>query len=474
MAAELLNGRVGDWTLVEYRDTAGKSSLVFKATRGDETAALKIFDPELIERFGEKVQAERIQRELSLRGKHHPHLVRILDGGCCAKRGLWFVAMGYVDAPNLATVLQDVPRERIWPIIEQVASAARFLETLGLAHRDIKPDNIAVGLDFQHSVLLDLGVIRPFGVAGLTDEDQRVFVGTLQYSPPEFLFRLEKDSLEGWRGVTFYQLGAVLHDLIMRRRLFSELCEPFARLVEAVKHEIPRIDPGGCSPDLVVLTRNCLQKDPELRLRFVRWEDFDVRERRPTHAADAKERIRKRRGYAHVGGVTGADTETEQKDRMQRRSINAIRTRLQEVIREICISSDLFPPMEIHDIHDGRPDWARFRVGFCLSVEHGLFEPLAVWFEVRLLDAEAEAVSLGCLAALGSRLEAVDVSGQVRAMIFEGAFAEDFVRPLLADILFPLLDNVQQVVRAERSGKGSSACLWLKVRTSGEEEPSND
>ena len=179
---ELLHKNVGGWTLDQCTGS-GKSALVFRAIRDNEVGALKIFDPELVERFGEDAQRQRIERELSLRGKYHPNLVEILGGGFCAEFGFWFVVMRFVDAPNLATVLQDVPRDRIWPIIWQVAQAARFLEDLKLAHRDIKPDNIAIESDFGKAVLLDLGVVRPFGIDSLTDAEQPLFVGTLQYGP---------------------------------------------------------------------------------------------------------------------------------------------------------------------------------------------------------------------------------------------------------------------------------------------------
>jgi hypothetical protein len=77
-------------------------------------------------------------------------------------------------------------------------------------------------------VLLDFGVLKPIGEVGLTDVDgQRVFVGTLQYSSPEFLLRDEEDDAAGWRALSIYQVGAVLHDLIMRRSIFEEFVNPY-------------------------------------------------------------------------------------------------------------------------------------------------------------------------------------------------------------------------------------------------------
>ncbi len=120
----------------------GGSALVLRARRGPVAAALRVFDPDLIERFGENVQLERIDRELTLKGKEHPNLVRILDGGRCPRTGFLYVLMELLPGDNLANVLRLVPRDRIWPLLSQIAAAARFLEDLGLVHRDRKPSNI--------------------------------------------------------------------------------------------------------------------------------------------------------------------------------------------------------------------------------------------------------------------------------------------------------------------------------------------
>jgi hypothetical protein len=55
----------------------GKSAIVFKSTDGTKPSILKVFDRELVERFGEEAQAERVRRELTLVGKTHPNLVKI-------------------------------------------------------------------------------------------------------------------------------------------------------------------------------------------------------------------------------------------------------------------------------------------------------------------------------------------------------------------------------------------------------------
>src|SRR6202035_4476470 len=69
-----LNG----WLVGEFINS-GKSALVFKTKKANVAGAIKIFDPDLVERFGGADQKERIRRELTLIGAHHENLVTILD-----------------------------------------------------------------------------------------------------------------------------------------------------------------------------------------------------------------------------------------------------------------------------------------------------------------------------------------------------------------------------------------------------------
>ena len=81
-----------------------------------------------------------------------------------------------------------------------------------VVHRDIKPENIVV-TPSGHIVLMDLGVLKLVGTRSFTDDEHKQFVGTLRNAPPEFLFWDEHDTVDGWRAVNFYQIGAILHDL---------------------------------------------------------------------------------------------------------------------------------------------------------------------------------------------------------------------------------------------------------------------
>ncbi|MBC8029914.1 MAG: protein kinase [Pyrinomonadaceae bacterium] len=458
-AQQLLHKTIGGWELIDTCN-AGKSAVVLKGVKSGEIAAVKIFDPELIERFGEDRQSARIQRELSLRGKEHANLVKILDGGFCNQTKYWFVAMEFIDAPNLAEVIDVLPRGQIRKLISQVASAARFLEELQLAHRDIKPDNIAVYPDFEKAILLDLGVIRPFGLSEMTDEDQVTFVGTLQYSSPEFLLRDEIDTMDGWRAVTYYQLGAVLYDMIERKRIFSDCVNPYARLVRAIEQQMPVIDSKDVPPDLVLLARNCLHKDPELRLRFVAWKDFDAKEQGES-AEDAKNRIRKRLGL--VSRKDPTSTESERGERAQRRTIEEVRAKLVEVVREEFISSELFLPIEVQEFADDQPNKTGFIVFIKASERNALSYSVSLVFHNELLEVESKAVCLSFSAAISDeRLTREVVLAGPRMPIFEGVFEESAILAIVESNIYPALDKAQQFDR-NTAGLSGTSLEWLSL-----------
>jgi eukaryotic-like serine/threonine-protein kinase len=381
---ESLQGKtVGGWHIDGFFGN-GKSAVVLPASQGGVDAAIKIFHPELIERYGKTVQLERILREKSLVGAEHPNLVRILDGGECPDTGYLYVVMERLPYRNLHEVLKDIPVDAPPQLISQIASAARFLEDRGQVHRDIKPENIAVTDDFKKAILLDLGVLRPIGLSNLTDVDQRSFIGTLRYSSPEFLVREECDTLEGWRAVTFYQLGAVLHDMLMKVPLFQEYSEPFSRLVEAVKTVVPKIHSDDSRS--VSLANHCLVKDPTTRLELVTWADFsDEMPQGSAKASAARERIKQRQKYfqasTHATTVPVADAR-----RMLKQALDDLCNRFESRVAALMNDLQCFPLRTTKSEKDVDAKRSTTCVQFEADEEMGLPYRLTLMFEISMID----------------------------------------------------------------------------------------
>lgn len=269
------------YTSAEYL-TSGGSAAIFRVLGPHGNRAFKVFDPKFF--AGESGEAERRRLEVQRRliGHECPSLVqtyRVEEA-----HGTAVIEMEYVPWKDLNDVLRIVPDDEVAPLIKQLVGAARFLEEQGIVHRDIKPENIKIAPDFKTLKLLDLGVARDIEApdsidSAVTDHGNlRPFLATAQYSSPEYLFRLDKPSERLWKGLNFYQIGAVLHDLIMKTPLFKQEMAAGNRWLvsKAVLTKTPSFAGSDINRlrDLKALSARCLVKDLDLRLQIVGWDDF--------------------------------------------------------------------------------------------------------------------------------------------------------------------------------------------------------
>jgi eukaryotic-like serine/threonine-protein kinase len=357
----------------------------------------------------------------------------------------FYVVMERVTGKPLSKVLSELPRARIWPLIGQIASAAEFLEKLGFAHRDIKPDNIVVSEDFSQAVLLDLGVIKPFVGKSVTDGEKQPFIGTLQYSSPEFLKRTEEPTADGWRALTFYQLGAVLHDMIMRRRIFADEEDPFARLVDAVTYKDPEIKAGAdVPPELISLARTCLSKKPEHRLNYVKWTDFNPKELSTSSLTSIKELVQ--RNAEAALGVRIEIEDLAQNQRTIRAKTGRLQFCLQRCVHDEVIGNNLFPPLSTRDYASQNANVATTAFSFANASGLGLSNRLHLVVRTSLIDVGSELVEIEVTVFLSSRSgapippENLQIEGE---KLFVGAFEEAIVRERMTLVLYNALARAQ-------------------------------
>jgi serine/threonine-protein kinase len=160
----------------------GNATLFGAYDRQRTKVAIKVLHPEL----AVSVAADRFLREIRYAGQlDHPHIAPVLDSGETDYL-LWFV-MPFVPGDSLR---ETIRRERLLPIDWTVRAMCEVLDALGhahergIAHRDIKPDNIIVGPN--GAVLVDLGIARAIANSGEDRVTRSGFiVGTEQYMSPE-------------------------------------------------------------------------------------------------------------------------------------------------------------------------------------------------------------------------------------------------------------------------------------------------
>jgi eukaryotic-like serine/threonine-protein kinase len=435
---EFIGKKIDGWTICGLIGN-GASAVVFEAERDGIKAAIKIFDHELVERYGEEHQFARIQLELGLIGRYHPNLVKILGGGKCAVTGCLYVIMEKLYFEALSAQIAKFPTAQIRPVISQIADAAKFLESISLVHRDIKPDNIAISEDFTHAVLLDFGVLRPLDTKG---EELRgsglEFIATTRYASPEYLMRTEENSIEGWRSLTYYQLGGVLHDLIMHKKLFEEFGPPQPRLTDAVRQIVPVIDNQEVPADLRELARNCLQKNWRLRLQLVNWEDFSAN---PPSLFDlnlVRDRIRKRRAAA--SGFQNLEQESENVDSKKQSILNDTADLAIALIREIRTKTQDFPA---HKITSDRANLNEIRIMVAMgpSETYALGCRLVVLIRIEVLDVLSSAVRISVVfRSDGEESWPTSCKWEV---LFAGTIDTDEISRYLENLLYTALDQAQ-------------------------------
>lgn len=293
LAEKLKGKKVNKWIIGNYINN-GKSAFVCKCKFKNKIYAIKIYDKELIELYGKKDIMMRINRQLEFKDKTHKNLVKVYDGGYCSKTDNYYLVMEYLNEENLAQALQKIPNDRIPSIITQIADAAKFLENHRTYHRDIKPENISISNNFKKIKLLDLGVIKPISSIQEPGSYEKKFLGTLQYSPKEFFLDDVDDTNMGWRAVTFYQIGAVIFDLIEKIPLFDKYKTHWGQLSNAVLSKEPEFINPSVPIDLLHLVQKCLNKDKEIRLRTVKWNDFSFVKTENGDIKNIKKRISER------------------------------------------------------------------------------------------------------------------------------------------------------------------------------------
>jgi serine/threonine protein kinase len=368
-------------------------------------------------------------------------MVQILDGGVDAATGNHFIVMEYLAGASLQKCLTLVPDDKIPILIEQLASCCEYLETLSLAHRDIKPSNIVILNCYSRLVLLDFGVMKPVGEVGVTDADGiQSFVGTLQYSSPEFLLRTEDDSIEGWRALSLYQIGGVLHDLIMRRPLFEEHSAPYARLVNAVQNNIPNVSSTTVPTYLVEVCQAALVKSPTTRLKLVTWDSFRP-PKKATAGAAARERVTNRSmltealAAPETSGPSGTDDLLEA-------TINLIKVEARRIRSE---NTAALPPLTLTRVPR---DGAIVAIGFRPAEQQGLSAGLTIRVEVEVVDISSQAVALAVSAFTGAS-PAASPNGE-GVVAYRGIFNPTSLAGALESSIYMAVDRAQLEPEADR------------------------
>jgi tetratricopeptide (TPR) repeat protein len=208
-ALDRLTSALTDRYTIEWELGSGGMAIVYLAhdVKHNRKVAVKVLRPELAASIG----ADRFLHEIDVVARlTHPHILPLYDSG--ESDGFLYYVMPYVEGESLRDRLareKRLPIDDALQITREVAAALSYANSLGVVHRDVKPENIM--LSGGMAVLADFGIARAVGVAGgerLTETGMAV--GTPMYMSPE---QSAGDSeVDGRSDV--YSLACVLYEML--------------------------------------------------------------------------------------------------------------------------------------------------------------------------------------------------------------------------------------------------------------------
>ncbi len=256
---DLTNQTIGGYSIL-HRLGVGGMSEVYLAFQNSlhRHVALKVLRSDFV---GSDEHEQRfLQEARSVASLMHPNIVQVYDVG--KFDSVHYIAQEYVPGSNLNSFIQRrgaLPLEEATSILWQATSALQKAASIGLVHRDIKPDNLLLTPDGEVKV-------ADFGLARARGQNQNltavgVALGTPLYMSPEQIQGFSVDSRSD-----LYSLGATAYHMLAGRPPFSGE----TALALAMQHiQAEPVSLEQLRPDLpkaiVEIVHRLLKKSPEDR-----------------------------------------------------------------------------------------------------------------------------------------------------------------------------------------------------------------
>jgi len=239
----------------------GGMGVVYKArqTPLDRVIALKMLnaqmatDPTWVQRFYNEAKAcSRLQ---------HPNTIRMFDFGQ-TNDGRLFMTMEFLDGISLREELSKGPLapHRVAKVLIQCCASLAEAHSIGIIHRDIKPDNVFL-LNMAGSP--DFVKLLDFSVAKLLEGDRMktqagVVFGTPQYMSPEQGRGLPLDARSD-----LYALGILAFEMLTGNVPFNDE-NPMTVIQMHLHGQVPPL-PQSVPYSVQQIMRRALEKEPNRR-----------------------------------------------------------------------------------------------------------------------------------------------------------------------------------------------------------------
>jgi serine/threonine protein kinase/Tol biopolymer transport system component len=303
----LLGRRLGSYQILALLGSGGMGEVYLaQDTRLGRRVALKLLPPFFTQ---DEQRLRRFQQEArAASALNHPNIITIFDIG--QTDGLHFMVTEYIEGETLrAAMHKGLTLDRALDAAMQTAGALQAAHQAGIAHRDVKPENIMLRSDGYVKVL-DFGLAKLTEKAALTGDTQAATVARVETDPGMVMGTASYMSPEQARGLKvdprtdIFSLGVVLYEMIAGRLPFAgeTASDVMAAILDKQPLPLARFAPDAPSEIQWIVTR-ALRKDRDERYQTVREMLGDLREVK--HDLDAQARAERRAAPETSGKVTG-------------------------------------------------------------------------------------------------------------------------------------------------------------------------
>ena len=274
----LISNAFKKYTHFRALNKGGKAQLVScKDTNLGRRVVLKMLRPELND---DDVELRRLIREARITAQlQHPATAPLYELGQNEK-GHWFFSMKKIDGHTLFEIIVGLAKReevferefdlnRLLGILTQVGDALAYAHARGVIHRDVKPENVIVGM-FGEVTLIDWGAAKVWGMpndGGEGTKGQRG--GTPLYMSPE---QVTGNRLVDER-TDIFSLGVVMYEMMAQREPFRgpDIRATFDNIVRKEPTSPSEVAPHRVIPQpLEEICLKAMQKNPNDRFQSMR------------------------------------------------------------------------------------------------------------------------------------------------------------------------------------------------------------
>ena len=263
-AAVLQIGAVlgGRYEILQLLGEGGMGAVYKAADRElDRFVALKVIRPELAS--NPSILARFKQELLLAHQVTHRNVIRIYDLG--EAEGVKFITMEFIEGQDLRALIRE--KERFTPeeavdVIQQVCQALNAAHSVGVIHRDLKPQNIMQDASGR-ILVMDFGLARTVEGDGMTQTG--AIVGTMEYMSPEQALAKDLDQRSD-----IFALGLILYEMLTGKKPFAAESALASLIKRTQERAIPVSDVDAQIPGaLSGIVSKCLERDLEQRYQDV-------------------------------------------------------------------------------------------------------------------------------------------------------------------------------------------------------------